>query len=176
MQAISFNLNKRLSIMALRAFNVLFVCERNSARGFMAEALLNRFGGDRFRAFSASIEPDAPVHPLTIEMLKGSGLPSANLKQKSLSEFVTPSAPRMDFVISIGKDVGALPKNFPGKPFIARWGITNPIETSGNLGDQKLAFRRAFRELENRIRLFVLVRHQPQAEPRIEQLPQAQTA
>ena len=142
----------------------------------MAEALLNRFGGDRFRAFSASIEPDAPVHPLTIEMLKGSGLPSSGFGQKSLSDFMTPSAPRMDFVIIIGKDVGALPKNFPGHPFIARWGITDPVETNGNAVNQKLAFRRAFRELENRIRLFVLVRHQPQAEPRIERLPQAQTA
>jgi protein-tyrosine-phosphatase len=162
--------------MAHRAFNVLFVCERNSARGVMAEALLNRFGGDRFRAFSASIEADAPVHPLTIEMLKGSGLPESNLKQRSLSEFMTPSAPRMDFVIVLGKDVGALPKNFPGHPFVARWGITDPVENNGDSVNQKLAFRRAFRELENRIRLFVLVRHQPESEPRIERIPQAQTA
>ena len=162
--------------MAHRAFNVLFVCEKNSARGFMAEALLNRFGSERFRAFSASIDPDAPVHPMTIEMLNGSGLPSSNLKQRSLGEFTMPAAPRMDFVIVIGKEAGPLPKNFPGKPFVARWGITNPAEAGGDLVKQKLAFRRAFRELENRIRLFVLVRHQPEAEPRIEQLPQAQTA
>jgi hypothetical protein len=109
-------------------------------------------------------------------MLKGSGLPSSDLEQKSLSDFMSPSAPRMDFVITIGTEVGALPKNFPGKPFIARWGITNPFETSGDVGDQKLAFRRAFRELENRIRLFVLVRHQPETEPRIGRLPEAQTA
>jgi len=162
--------------MAHRALNVLFVCARNSARGFMAEALLNRFGRDRFRAFSASIEADAQVHPLTIEMLKGSGLPASNLEQKGLSDFMMPSAPRMDFVIIIGKDAGELPRNFPGKPFIARWGITNPVEVNGDIVKQKLAFRRAFRELENRIRLFVLVRHQPEAEPGIEQLGQIQTA
>jgi arsenate reductase len=142
----------------------------------MAEALLNRFGGDRFRAFSASIEPDALVHPLTIEMLKGSGLPASNLDQKSFSEFMMPAAPRMDFVIIIGKETGALPKTFPGRPFIARWGITDPVETDADVVNQKLAFRRAFRELENRIRLFVLVRHQPESEPRVERLPQIQTA
>ena len=142
----------------------------------MAEALLNRFGSDGFRGFSASIEPDAPVHPLTIEILNGSGLPSSNLNQQSLSQFITPSAPKMDFVIMIGKDVGELPKTFPGKPFVARWGITNPFETDGDPGEQRLAFRRAFRELENRIRLFVLVRHQPETEARIEREPQAQTA
>ena len=162
--------------MAHRAFNVLFVCERNSARSLMGEALLNRFGGDRFQAFSASTEPDAPVHPMTIEMLKGSGLPSSNLTQKGLSEFTMPSAPRMDFVIVIGKEADALPKNFPGKPFVARWGITNPVEAGGDLVKQKLAFRRAFRELENRIRLFVLVRHQPLTEPQIARVPELQTA
>ena len=113
---------------------------------------------------------------MTIEMLRGSGLPSSDLGQKGLDDFVTPSAPKMDFVIIIGKEASSIPKTFPGNPFVARWGITNPFENIGNTAKQKLAFRRAFRELENRIRLFVLVRHQPQADPRIEQLPQAQIA
>src|ERR1700676_789560 len=102
--------------MAQRALNVLFVCEGNSVRSIMAEALLNRLSDGRFRAFSAGIAPDADLHPLAVEMLTGSGIAIANLKPKSVSEFASPSAPRMDFVIGIGKDTVAALRGLPGNP------------------------------------------------------------
>ena len=59
--------------MSHPTLNVLFVCEANSIRSIMAEAILNRFGGDRFTAFSAGFEPAAELHPLTVEMAQASG-------------------------------------------------------------------------------------------------------
>jgi protein-tyrosine-phosphatase len=162
--------------MAQRALNVLFVCEGNSVRSIMAEALLNRFSDGRFRAFSAGIEPDAELHPLAVEMLNESGIAVAGLKPKSVGEFALPSAPRMDFVISMGKDIATGLSGLPGNPMRAQWGISDPVAGDGDVVAQKFAFRRAFRELENRIRLFVLVRYHREAERSIEAERQAQNA
>ncbi len=162
--------------MAQRALNVLFVCEKNSIRSIMAQALLDRFGDGRFRAFSADLEPAADVDPLTVEMLKASGLATANLKPHNLNEFTAPDAPKMDFVISIGNGVAAALRGLPGSPMLAKWGISDPIAGFGDAVAPRLAFRRAFRELENRIRLFVLVRHGREAERNLEAREQAQSA
>jgi len=151
--------------MAHKALNVLFVCERNSVRSIMAEALLSRFSDGRFRAFSADLEPADELASPTLEILKASGLPTANLKPRSLREFSTPGAPKMDFIISMGNGLGAAVRELPGSPMQAQWGISDPVADDGDPVAQKFALRRAFRELENRIRLFVLVRHNRDVEP-----------
>ena len=54
-------------------YNVLFISQRNSARSLMAEAVVNRHGQGRFRAFSAATDPVAEPNPLTLEVLKQDG-------------------------------------------------------------------------------------------------------
>ena len=161
--------------MAQPMLNVLFVCEGNSVRSIMAEALLNRFGGGRFRAFSAGLEPARGLHPLTVEMLRAGGMSVGNLQPKSISEFTIASAPRMDFVIAMGKNPAAVLGALPGTPIRAQWGISDPIASEGEAVAQRFAFRRAWRELETRIRLFVLLRHHRE-ERTLEAAPERQSA
>ncbi len=53
--------------------SVLFVCNGNSARSQIAEALLGHFGGADFEASSAGTSPK-PVHPLAVQVLAEIGI------------------------------------------------------------------------------------------------------
>lgn len=65
---------------------VLFLCNANSARSLMGEALLRHLAGDRFEACSTGSEPDEP-HALTLAVLERQGIATEELASKSLDDF-----------------------------------------------------------------------------------------
>jgi len=140
-----------------KRFNVLFLCPNNAIHSVMAEALLRRWGGDNFRAFSAGTEPTGVIDRRALEILRQQRVWHPALPSKGHLEFLGPEAPRMDFVISLGERAPAgAPKEWPGNPQVIHWRITNP-SLAGKPAEIAHAFRKAFGELETRIRLFVLV-------------------
>ncbi len=141
---------------APRSYNVLFLCTGNSARSILAESLLNSLGKGRFRGFSAGSFPKGQVHPLALELLKGMDLPSGGLRSKSWDEFAAPDAPPIDFIFTVCDNAaGEVCPIWPGKPMTAHWGIVDPAAVEGSDADKAFAFRKAIKEMETRIKLFV---------------------
>lgn len=139
-----------------RVYNVLFLCTGNSARSVFGEALLNELGEGRFKAYSAGSHPKGRVHPMTLEVLRDEGLPTAGLRSKSWDEYGAPDAPQMDFVFTVCDDAAAEPcPIWPGHPMTAHWGIEDPAAVAGTPVIERAAFQRAFRYMKNRVAAFV---------------------
>ena len=136
-------------------YNVLFLCTGNSARSILAEQLLNHWGHGLFRGYSAGSHPKGEVHPIALELLRHMKLPTAGLRSKSWDEFAKPDAPRLDFVFTVCDRAAAeMCPVWPGQPMTAHWGVADPAVVEGADSQRWLAFRHAFRELENRIKIF----------------------
>jgi protein-tyrosine-phosphatase len=142
--------------MPEQPFNVLFLCTGNSARSVIAEAILNKHGHGRFRAYSAGSQPKGAVNPNTIEFLDGLGYATAGFRSKSWSEFTRPGAPKFDFVFTVCDSAAAETcPVWPGQPMTAHWGIPDPAAAEGTPAEIALAFKDAYRMLERRIGIFV---------------------
>jgi len=137
-------------------YNVLFLCTGNSARSIFGEVLTNFWGKGRFRGYSAGSHPRGEVNPLTLKLLQQLHFPTHGLRSKDWDEFARPGAPRMDFVFTVCDHAAAeVCPVWPGQPMTAHWGIPDPAAAEGDEGQRMLAFREAFRTLENRIKIFI---------------------
>jgi arsenate reductase len=138
-----------------KVFNVLFLCTGNSARSILAEALLNRLGNGRFRAYSAGSHPGGTVNPFAIELLEKSGLPVTDLRSKSWDEFTLPGAPVFDFVFTVCDNAaGEVCPVWPGQPMTAHWGIEDPAAVEGSDDVKRKAFHLAYTQLNRRLSIF----------------------
>jgi arsenate reductase (thioredoxin) len=138
-----------------RPYNVLFLCTGNSARSVLAEAILNKVGSGKFRAYSAGSQPKGEVNPQTINLLKGLGYDTSGFSSKSWNEFTKPGAPQFDFIFTVCDDAaGEVCPVWPGKPATAHWGIADPAAVRGSEVKVARAFRDAYRYLSRRIELF----------------------
>ena len=136
-------------------YNVLFLCTGNSARSIMAECLLERIGGARFRAFSAGSFPAGTVNRYALEMLERRNHRTDYLRSKSWDEFAAPGAPVMDFVFTVcDGTAGEVCPVWPGQPMSAHWGFPDPATVEGQEAVIRAAFADVYREIATCIEIF----------------------
>jgi arsenate reductase (thioredoxin) len=139
-----------------RPLNVLFLCTGNSARSIIAEAILNREGRGRFRAYSAGSAPRGEVHLQALDLLRDLNFDTAGLRSKSWEEFAAPEAPKLDFVFTVCDDAAAETcPIWPGQPITAHWGVPDPAAVQGSPAEIGAAFAETYGMLNNRIGAFL---------------------
>ena len=142
--------------MVDKVYNILFVCTGNSGRSIMAESIMRFLAKGRFVAYSAGSEPKGFVHPEALDALKRADLPTDDLRSKNWSEFATPDAPQMDFVITVcDRAAGETCPVWPGAPVTADWGVPDPASVTGSPTAIQQAYRDARNLLQQRISLFL---------------------
>lgn len=142
--------------MTDKTYNVLFLCTGNSARSILAEAILNKEGGGRFKAYSAGSQPKGEVNPHALKELEALGYPSTGFSSKSWDVFSKPGAPQMDFIFTVcDSAAGEACPVWIGHPMTAHWGVEDPAAVVGSDVEIQRAFAQAARFLKNRIMSFI---------------------
>ena len=138
-----------------RPLNVLFLCTHNSARSIIAECVIARLGGDRFRGFSAGSQPSGRVHPYALDLLRQLNYDTSKLRSKSWEEFAAPGAPELDFVFTVcDSAANEVCPVWPGQPMSAHWGLPDPSAAEGTESERRLAFADTHRMLYQRVGIF----------------------
>lgn len=141
---------------ATAPFHVLFLCTHNSARSIMAEAILNKVGAGRFRAFSAGSDP-RPEGPLAevIAQLRALGHDVSGLASKSWNLFMEPGAPRMDFVITLCDTLaGQACPDFGETVVTGAWPLPDPAKFTGSAAERASLLNELYAGLRRRIEIF----------------------
>ena len=137
------------------AFNVLFLCTHNSARSIMAEAILEKHGGGRFRAYSAGSKPVAEPNAEVMEKLRVLGHDTGKLRSKSWNEFTGPSAPHLDFIITLcDTPEGQECPEFGGVSVTAAWPLPDPAKFTGSPIERAALLNELYTSLRRRLEIF----------------------
>ncbi len=139
-----------------KTFNVLFLCVHNSARSIMAEAILEKVGNGRFKAFSGGTNP-SPTGPRAevLATLEALGHDTAHLRSKDYSEFSAPGAPEMHFVIQLCEvPTAGICGELGTSPVSAAWPLPDPAQFIGRDVERRVFLHELYGALLRRISVF----------------------
>ncbi|MBM9536094.1 arsenate reductase ArsC [Desulfobulbus alkaliphilus] len=130
--------------------NVLFVCEHNSARSQMAEAFLNRLGGDSFLAESCGLEAGT-LNPLVVEVMMEIGYDlRSKTTQSALDLFRQGQSYDMIITVCSPQASEGCPL-FPGRALRFNWPFDDPSRVVGDRESQLAAIRTIRDQIKEKI-------------------------
>ncbi len=126
------------------AKKVLFLCTHNSARSQIAEALLKKYGEDRFIVESAGFQGDK-ILPLAINVLAEEGIDISDKKPNDIFEFFKQGR-QYNYVITVCDSARAKQcPIFPGLDARIHWDFDDPRDFTGD-EIQKMAQMRILKD------------------------------
>jgi len=135
--------------MSQKTFNVLVLCTGNSCRSVMGEALVNRLGGGRFKAYSAGSNPIGRINAGALATLARHNLPTDGYTSKSWE-----ALEGVDFDILIAVCDSAAGETCPvylSSAIRTNWGVADPGHVEGTPEEVMAAFEATFATLKHRI-------------------------
>jgi arsenate reductase len=130
--------------------SVLFLCNANSGRSQIGEALLARLGGARFAVQSAGREP-APVSELAVTALLEAGIDWHKARSKALDDVRGP----FDYVIAMSESMREACAAIDGRHSTLHWDFPDPGAVKGPMESRLDAYRRVRDEVSRRLVPFV---------------------
>jgi protein-tyrosine-phosphatase len=130
---------------------VLFVCNGNSSRSQIAEALLGRLGDEDFAASSAGTSPKQ-VHPLAVRVLAEVGIDWQEARAKHVTELLDRS---FDYVITLSNSAREECPTLPGPHSSLHWHLEDPSTVEGSEEQRLEAFRATRADLTARLKPFI---------------------
>jgi len=128
----------------MEKFKVLFLCVHNSARSQMAEAFLNQFAGDIFKAESAGLEPGI-LNPLVVEVMQEIGIDISVNQTRSAFDLFKQGL-TFNYVITVCDAANAERcPIFPGVAKRLSWSFEDPSSFAGT-HEEKLIKTRLVRD------------------------------
>ncbi|GHB14061.1 arsenate reductase ArsC [Modicisalibacter luteus] len=129
---------------------ILFLCNANSARSLMGEALLRHLAGDRYDAFSAGVEPDAPKQA-ALDALAQVGIDTTGLASEPLEAYADQY---FDAVIILCEKAQQRCREWQGKTEeLLFWDIRDP-----RVINRDNAYQQTLQEIRTRLQLWLDVR------------------
>ncbi len=132
---------------------ILFLCVHNSARSQMAEAFMNKHGGDEFEAMSAGIEAGT-LNPNVVEVMKEVGIDISNNKTKKAFDLYKQNY-LFGYVVAVcSKEAAEKCPIFPGVTTRLLWPFDDPAKFTGTREEILEQTRQVRDAIEAKVREF----------------------
>jgi arsenate reductase len=116
----------------------------------MAEAFLKKYGGDKFEANSAGLEPKG-IHPYTEQVMQEIGIPLTGQYSKGFLEYM--GKIHFAYLITVcGEAEKNCPTTFPGVGQRLHWSFEDPAAFEGSDEEKIAKFRETRDKIEQKIK------------------------